>query len=254
MKPILWQLGPFTLRYYGLMYALALLAAIFLIRSDLRHKKVLFDEDQLLNTITLTFLAGIIGARIYYVLFNLDYYLAYPSEILAVWHGGLAIHGGIIAGFICGYLLARKYRFPVWSLADSGSLAVILGQAIGRWGNFFNGDAYGLPTKQPWGIIFPPDSPAGSQFPGIPTHPVMIYESLLNLLAFALLFYLSRKKKLPDGSIFALYLCAYAVVRFGVSFFRADDLMIGIFRAPHLISLFGLLLGLYLLNYFRRKN
>lgn len=250
MQPILFQFGPITLRYYGLMYAIALFLGILIIKKTLKIKNIKIENELLTDFIIYTFFAAIIGARIYYVLFNLDYYLAQPSEIIAIWHGGLAIHGGIIGAFLFGIFLATKKNLPKKELADSCSLAAILGQAIGRLGNFFNGDAFGLPTSKPWGIIFPLESPAGQAFPGLATHPVMFYEALGNLLAFIFLYHHYKKSK--SGTTTALYLISYSLIRFVVSFFRADSLMFFNFRVAQLISIFGIIIGLFLLHHFSK--
>ena len=254
MHPIFFQIGPLTIRYYGLFYAIALSCGFFVVKQALKLKNIKVDEDTLIDIVVYTFIAGIIGARVYYVLFNLDYYLHNPGEILAIWHGGLAIHGAIIVGFLFGIWFSKKKKIATLPLADSGVLAVILGQAIGRWGNFFNGDAHGLPTKMAWGLVFPKGSPAGDEFPGIATHPVMIYESLLNLGAFFILYNLTKRNQLKPGTISALYIIFYSIIRFVVSFFRADSLMIFDLRAAHLISIAGLLLGSYLLKIFNKKT
>ncbi len=254
MCPILFQIGPLTIRYYGLFYAIALICGFFIVKKALNIKKVDISEDLLIDTIIYIFIAGIIGARAYYVLFNLGYYLNNPWEIIAIWHGGLAIHGAIIVGFLFGIWFSKRKRIPTLKLADSGVLAVILGQAIGRWGNFFNGDAHGLPTDLPWGIVFPKGSPAGNEFPGIATHPVMIYESILNLIAFFILYRLTKNNNLKPGVISGLYIIAYSIIRFGVSFLRADSLMFFNIRAAHLISTGGLLLGSYLVIFFNKQD
>jgi phosphatidylglycerol:prolipoprotein diacylglycerol transferase len=235
MHPILVKLGFLEIRYYGLMYAIGILIAIQGITRWFKRKKYPVDEDTLVNIILWTFVSAIVGARLYYVLFNLPYYLGNPTEIFAVWHGGLAIHGGIIGGLLSGYFLAKKAKIRPWFLADAAAPFVILGQALGRFGNFMNGDAHGIPTKMSWGVIFPAGTPAGDQFPGIPTHPTMIYELILNLIAFVILYRL-REKKYKDGFIFAVYIICYAINRTIVSFFRADDLLLYGLNMPHIIS------------------
>jgi phosphatidylglycerol:prolipoprotein diacylglycerol transferase len=253
MQPIIFEIGPFALRYYGLMYAIALISGIFIIKHTLNIKQIVIDQDLLLDFIIYGFLAAIIGARLYYVIFNLDFYLSRPAEIIAIWHGGLAIHGGIIGAFLFGYLFADKHQLPKKELADSCSMAAILGQSIGRLGNFFNGDAFGLPTKMPWGITFPLDSPAGQAFPGQATHPVMFYESVANLIAFLLLYFYYKKYQPRSGVITALYIIAYSIIRFFVSFYRADSLMFFELRAAHLISMIGIIIGFWLLRSFKKS-
>jgi phosphatidylglycerol:prolipoprotein diacylglycerol transferase len=144
-------------------------------------------------------------------------------------------------------MACRYYKFNPWVFADAASPAVLLGQVFGRFGNFMNGDAYGLPTNLPWGIVFPSGTPAGNQFPGQPLHPTMLYELVLNLIFFLILHRLQTKNN-RTGLIFSLYLIFYAVSRTIVSFFRADDLMIGVWRAPHLVSIALILFAWYFLR------
>lgn len=251
MHPILVSIGFLEIRYYGLMYALGILIAIQGIINWFKKKKYSVDEEALINLIVWTFISAIVGARVYYVLFNLAYYLENPGEILAVWHGGLAIHGGLIAGLLVGYFLAQKEKIKPWFLADAAAPFIMLGQTLGRFGNFMNGDAHGIPTTLPWGVIFPAGTPAGDQYPGIPTHPTMLYELVLNFLAFLLLYKL-RERQYKDGFIFAIYVICYAVNRTIVSFFRADDLLLfGIYNMPHIISVLMILISVFFICKYR---
>ena len=211
--------------------------------------------------------AALIGARLYYVAFQWDYYGRHPLDIVKLWQGGLAIHGGVLAGLIAVWVFARVKRVRFWALTDALCPSLILGQAIGRIGNLTNGDAFGLPTTLPWGIRFPLSSPAGQAFPGQATHPSMIYEMILNLLIFALLWGWARKRGYRDGFVTAAYFILYAVARSIVSFTRADSLwlgslrtiqvtvgeysyetVVGSFRAAHAISIaFVVGFGLFIL-------
>jgi phosphatidylglycerol:prolipoprotein diacylglycerol transferase len=248
VDPIIFQIGPFALRYYGLMYAIAALVGGWLLGKEVRRKGIALSDDQRWNFVLYMLLGGILGARIYYVAFNWDYYGKFPLEIPAIWHGGLAIHGGLIGGVLVGVWYVRRHRLPFWRLADASAPSIILGQAFGRFGNFMNGDAHGTPTTMPWGIVFPPESIAGHEFPGIPLHPAMLYELVLDLGGFFLLWSV-RKRPWGDGFIFCSYLMLYAVIRFFVSFFRADDLYLGPLRAPHVVSVLLLLIvGTYVIK------
>ncbi len=248
MDPIIFQIGPFALRYYGLMYAIATLVGGWLLGKEVHRKGIALTDDQRWNLVLFVLMGGILGARIYYVVFNWDYYGQFPSEIPAIWHGGLAIHGGLIGGVLIGIWYVRRHRLPFWRLADAGAPSIILGQAFGRFGNFMNGDAHGIPTSMPWGVVFPPDSIAGQEFPGTPIHPVMLYELVLDLAGFFLLWSI-RKRPSGDGFIFCSYLMLYSVIRFFVSFFRADDLYLGSLRAPHIVSVLLLvIIGSYLVK------
>jgi len=242
MHPILVEFGPITIRYYGLMYVIAISLGLFLLHKEVSRKQVIskatgkiLSLDDLLDLLLWTVPAAIVGARIYYICFQWQYYSRNPLDILKIWQGGLAIHGGVIAGIIAVYLFSRCRKIAFWALTDAIAPSLILGQAIGRIGNLMNGDAYGLPTTLPWGIHFPSSSPAGVAYPGQATHPSMIYEMVLNLLIFALLWKL-RRRNYRDGFITSMYFILYSIARGIVSFTRGDSLWLGPIRAAHMIS------------------
>jgi len=249
MDPIFIQIGPIAIRYYGLMYVLAFFVGGWLLGKEVRRKGIPLSDDERWNFLALIYLSGILGARIYYVLFNWPYYSQSPWEIPAIWHGGLAIHGGFIGAVLAGWWYVRRHNLSFLRLADAGAPSVILGQAFGRFGNFMNGETHGVPTSMPWGIIFPPESPAGQEFGAVPLHPTMLYEMGLNLLIFALLWSI-RKRPAKDGFILCAYLILYSIDRSIVSAFRAEDLMLGSLRAPHVMSALLILgLGWYLVSH-----
>ena len=228
MHPILFQIGPITVRYYGLMYVIAIALGFFLVRCEVRRKKLPLSMDHLLDLLLWTIPAAIVGARLYYVVFHwADVYSARPLlDVVKIWEGGLAIHGGVLAGILTVYLFARAKKVSFWALTDALAPSLILGQAIGRIGNLTNGDAFGLPTTLPWGLHFPANSPAGMAFPGMATHPSMIYEMILNLAIFAFLWGI-RKKGFRAGFLTSMYFILYAVARSIVSVTRADSLWLG---------------------------
>ncbi|MFQ5693547.1 MAG: prolipoprotein diacylglyceryl transferase [Nitrospinota bacterium] len=236
MYPVLFQFGPIMIRFYGLMYVIALLVGVVLVRKEADRLGLGLSKDDVANYCLYGLVAGILGGRIYYVIFNWSFYGQNPGEIVKIWRGGLAIHGGIIAGFLYSLWYARKRGVPFWRLGDAVAPALVLGQAFGRFGNFMNGDAHGVPTTAPWGIVFPETSIAGREFPGTPLHPTMLYELLFNLAWFGILWKLGKRPH-KDGFVFASYLVLYSAGRFVVSTFRADSLMLGGFRAAHVISL-----------------
>jgi phosphatidylglycerol---prolipoprotein diacylglyceryl transferase len=235
MHPILVQLGPISIRYYGLMYIIAIALGFYLLWREVRRKKIPLTMESLLDLLLLTIPLALIGARLYYVVFRLDYYGRYPLDIFKIWEGGLAIHGGVLGGILAVLIFTRWKKVKFWSLTDAMAPSLILGQAIGRIGNLMNGDAYGIPTNLPWGIHFPPDSPAGMAYPGLATHPSMIYEMILNLGIFAYLWAI-RKKGYKDGFATSMYFILYAVARSIVSMTRGDDLYLGPIRLPYLVS------------------
>ncbi|MBI1912042.1 MAG: prolipoprotein diacylglyceryl transferase [Deltaproteobacteria bacterium] len=237
MHPILFKWGPLEIRYYGLMYVIAILVGSYLIKKEVHRKDINMTDDDVMNFIVWTVIGGVIGARLYYVLFNLDYYLLNLKEVPAVWHGGLAIHGGLIGGITVAWLYLKRRSVKFWRMSDCVAPAIILGQAFGRFGNFMNGDAHGRPTDMPWGIVFPPDSIAGMEYPNIPLHPTMLYELLINFSIFCFLWFVLRKREHKDGFIFAMYFVLYSFGRFIVEHFRADSLMLGPLKMAQVASL-----------------
>ncbi|MGQ9631130.1 MAG: prolipoprotein diacylglyceryl transferase [bacterium] len=247
MHPILFEWGPIQIRYYGLMYAVAILFAIFLSRKEAIRRNI--NPDLMLEFVVYAVIGGIIAARLYYVAFNWSYYSYRPKDIFAIWKGGLAIHGGLIGGIIAGVIYGRIQKLNPWVLGDIAAPCIALGMVFGRFGNFMNGDAHGYPLhseKLPpflrgfpdWmGIVFPSGTMAGNEFPNTPLHPVMLYELVLNLINFAVLWGV-RKKEYPRGTLFLVYIINYAIIRSAVTVFRADDLYVipQVLRAPHAIS------------------
>lgn len=237
MHPILFKYGFIEVRYYGLMYVVAILTATYIIKREVKRKGLPLTSDETVNFIMWVVVAGIIGARAYYVAFNLSYYLSNPVEIPALWHGGLAIHGGLIGGLVLSWFYLKKRSVLFWRMADAVAPALILGQTFGRFGNFMNGDAHGRPTTMPWGIIFPKSSIAGAEFPDTPIHPTMLYELFINFSIFLFIWLALRKKNHKDGFIFASYIALYSAGRFIVEHFRADSLMAGPLKAAQIVSL-----------------
>ena len=238
---IIFQVGPLAIRWYGLLIATGVLLG-----TTLAHREAIrrgLDPDRLLNVIVAAVLSALVGARLYYVLFNLSYYAARPIKILAVWEGGLAIHGGLLAGALAVAIACRRMRLPVLVTTDIFAPCVAAGQAIGRWGNFFNQEAFGVPTDLPWKLYIDPylrpPLLAGYEY----FHPTFLYESLWNALVFALLWFLLRTR-LQDrpGGLTLAYLALYSVGRFFVEGLRIDSLMLGEIRVAQLVSVL-LLLG-----------
>jgi len=241
MHPILFEIGPLQIRFYGLMYAISITCALYITRREVRRQQIILSSDDVLNFVMLSVVGGIIGARLYYVLFSWSNYRHDLWEIVKIWHGGLAIHGGVIGGTLAGWGFTRRHKLPFWKMADIAALSLILAQTFGRFGNFMNGDAHGIPTTMPWGIIFPPTSIAGYQFPNTPLHPTMLYEMIINFCIFLFLWKI-RTRPWRDGFVFCLYCILYSIGRFFVSGFRADSLMLdtfifGEFRMARIISI-----------------
>ncbi|UWG95813.1 prolipoprotein diacylglyceryl transferase [Dehalobacter sp. DCM] len=236
MDPIAFQAGPFTVRWYGVIIALAFAVGLIIAYYHTERRKV--DPDKFINLIIILIPSALIGARLYYVLFNLDYYTVYPLEIVTVWHGGLAIHGGIIGGILATvFYLRRETALRFWAVADVIAPSLILGQAIGRWGNFFNQEVHGGPVSESFISKFPAFIQHGMYIDGQYYHPTFLYESIWNFLVFLFLFRLIRKKALQDGIVFLAYLALYSCGRFVIEGMRTDSLMLGPLRMAQVISL-----------------
>ena len=210
-----------TIYLYGVVVAFAFLLAIIWLTKYCKRFGI--KEDDLYDAIIWAIPLGIIGARLYYVLFSLDYYIANPSKIIAIWEGGLAIYGGIIAGIIVIFFLCRHKKMRVAAMLDLAITGVIIGQIVGRWGNFFNREAFGAETTVfcRMGLT----SPAGNT---IYVHPTFLYESLWNLALFIFLcIFIAKGKRKYNGQILLIYLFGYGIGRTLIEGLRTDSLYIG---------------------------
>ncbi len=244
--PILIDLGAFSIRWYGFLIASAILIGITLSQYLASRRHV---SPELIGDLALWLVVGAIpAARIYYVLFEWKNYVDRPAEIVAIWHGGIAIHGAILGGSLAMLIFSRLNRISFWQSADLVAPSLILGQAIGRWGNFFNSEAFGRPTNLPWKLYIPPMQrpPGYGQFEYF--HPTFLYESLWNvgvlILLLGLFFWgLQGKMPLKLGTLILVYLIAYSVGRFWIEGLRMDSLMLGPLRIAQVVSLGGIGLG-----------
>ena len=242
--PELFQLGPFSLRWYGLLIAISVLIGLNL-SGELARKKGL-KKNLINDLLPILVLASVIGARIYYVAFEwrnytgknfwssinfLNLNIPIPSAI-EIWGGGIAIHGALIMGTLSIIFFCRWRKEPFWDLIDVLVPSVALGQAIGRWGNFFNNEAFGIPTNLPWKLFIPyrfrPEIFSSQEY----FHPTFLYESVWNIFVFGILIFLFRKAnkrelKLPSGSLSCLYLITYSLGRLWIEALRTDPLCLG---------------------------
>jgi phosphatidylglycerol:prolipoprotein diacylglycerol transferase len=253
MNPILIEIGTFPIRWYGVMIITACIVGIWVAGKEAERKGLdkRITQDFSFHAI----MGALIGARFYYVVFgDWSRFIENPLSAFAIWQGGLAIHGGILGGLLVGVFYARKHHISFLKLADTFAPSLILGQAIGRIGCFFNGDAHGYPTDLPWGIVYSPESPAGQMFPGQALHPTQLYEMILNLIIFSILWKL-RKKMKTGGHLFLLYVMLYSIIRIFVEHFRADKLTyLSQFSAAQTIGVIGIVLGLILMFALKREK
>jgi phosphatidylglycerol:prolipoprotein diacylglycerol transferase len=237
------HLGPLTLRWYGILMASAMALGLWLAYREAVRRDV--DPDSLLKTSELGLLGGLVGARFYYVAFNLDYYGRYPAKILAVWEGGLAIHGGVLGGLLLGGGYALWRGLPAVMYLDIAAPSLALGQAIGRWGNFFNEEAFGTPTALPWRLYISPQHRPIQYAQDEFFHPTFLYESVWDLLVFIVLIRVFRDQfQRAPGALFLTYLGLYSVGRFITEALRTDALMLGPLRVAQLASVVGVALAL----------
>jgi phosphatidylglycerol:prolipoprotein diacylglycerol transferase len=244
--PILTRIGPLTIRWYGLLIAAAVLIGVSLSQYLAKRRHI---NPDLLGDLAIWLVVGAIpAARLYYVLFEWSNYAQNPERIVAIWQGGIAIHGAILGGLLAALIFARIKKISFWQLADLVAPSLILGQAIGRWGNFFNSEAFGGPTNLPWKLYIPPEHRPPEYVNFAYFHPTFLYESLWDLIVFGLLLSLffrglQDKSRLKVGTLFLVYLIAYSLGRFWIEGLRTDSLMLGPLRIAQIVSLVGISLG-----------
>ncbi len=222
INPVLIAIGPFQVRWYGLMYLLGFIISYGLVRYQLVRRKTLsLTRDQLLDLYFLLILGLILGARLGYVLFyNLKDYLQHPWEVVAVWHGGMSFHGGMAGAFLAGWWFCRKNRVSLFSLGDLVITTAPIGLGLGRLANFINGELFGRVTSVPWGMIFPQGGP-------LPRHPSQLYEAILEGGVIFTILWVRKNKTAFRGELVADFLILYGLFRFLVEFFREPDAQIG---------------------------
>lgn len=223
---IAFSLFGYQVHWYGIIMAIAIIIGLYVISRIRKIYYIDIPQDFVLDLSFYLIIAGILGARLYYVLLDFKYYIKNPIEIFEVWHGGLSIHGTIIAAIVVGAIYIKKNKQKFLRIADLFIYGLIMGQSIGRWGNFFNSEAFGMPTNLPW-KLFIAVSKRPLEFYNISYfHPTFLYESLANLIIFLILFFIVRKlAKGKDGIVFFSYLIMYSVARFFIESLRIDSIL-----------------------------
>lgn len=211
--------------WYGIIICAGFILAALYVNS--RTKDFGITSDNLTDCLIICVPLGIICARIYYVVFEWGYYAQHPGEIIAIWKGGIAIYGGIIGTLIGLFVYSRVKKLSLASLCDLAAFGLLIGQCIGRWGNFVNGEAHGGPTTLPWGMTIDGQSMV---------HPTFLYESLWNLAGFVLLHFYSKKRRFK-GEIALLYAAWYGAGRAWIEGLRTDSLYIGSVRVSQLLAI-----------------
>lgn len=254
MNPILFQLGNFQVRWYAVIMLLAIIIGITLIQKEAKRFKI--SSDFIFNLCFWTIIFGYLSARLYYVIFNWEYYSAHMSEILQIWQGGLAIHGGIIGGLLTIVIYTKKYKVRTVRILDFIVVPLLLCQAIGRWGNFFNSEAHGVATTlehlQSLGI--PQFIIDGMKIEGIYYTPTFLYESILCLILFIIFLFVRRGSYRKVGTMTGLYLVGYGFIRFFIEISRTDALMLAGFKVAQIVSIIMIIIGSIILMINSRRS
>lgn len=242
IDPVFFRIGPLAFRWYGMMYAISFISAIFIIRAVAVRKKLAITQEQISDLMLYAAMGVIFGGRLGYVLFyNPSYYFENPAKIFAVWEGGMAFHGGLIGAILGGIYFCKRSGFPVYAVADVAIVSVPLGLGLGRLGNFMNGELFGRASDVPWCMVFP----GGGD---ICRHPSQLYEAGLEGAALFVILWVLSKRALAPGIVFWSMIAGYGVFRFLVEYTREPDAHIGllfggIFSMGQLLSLPMVLLG-----------
>lgn len=249
MHPIFLQYGSFEIRWYGIMIGLAFLVGTWVGVKEAKRKG--YDPELIYDLLFYVMIAGILGARLYYVVAsNPSYFIEHPSQILAIWRGGLSLHGGLIGGLLAGIVFCKKRGLSFFRFSDLLTPSIILGQAVGRGACTLNGCSFGKPSDLPWAITF--TNPQAQAPHNIPLHPTQFYEMGTDLLIFLVLWTL-RKRMRFEGQLFLVWAITYAVARFILEFFRGDSLLIGrLIPVPQVFSVALLIVAISL--YLWRKS
>jgi len=249
------KFGPFQIRWYGVLIVTGILLAYTIAKHRAMREGV--KEDDLLGALFWGVVSGIVCARLYYVVFNWEYYSRHLDEIFKTWHGGLAIHGAILGAVLSTFLYTRFKKdvsFSFMQGLDLFTSVLPLAQALGRWGNFFNYEAYGTPTDLPWKMFVPPEYRMIGYERFEYFHPTFLYESLWDLLVFYLVFNYTRRYRKRFGETTALYFILYSLGRYFIEGLRLDSLYVGGIRTAQLMSILLMCLGIAMLLIFRKRG
>lgn len=254
MNRVAFNIFGFNVYYYSLCILLGVIVAYILITRE--GKKQGLQKEFISDLIFYTLIIGILGARVYYCVFNLDYYLANPSEILKIYNGGLAIHGGVIAGLIFVYLYTKKKNVSFIKILDIVAPAVIIAQSFGRWGNFFNQEAHGgITTYQNLKNMHIPEFIInGMHIDGKYYYPTFFFESIWCLIGFIILMIARKNKNLRKGFQIGFYFIWYGIGRFFIEAFRTDSLMFFGLKIAQIVSLIGIIIGIIIIVTNRNKK
>jgi phosphatidylglycerol:prolipoprotein diacylglycerol transferase len=255
-NPIAFSIGSLEIRWYGILIALALLVGIVISYFIAKYRGE--KQDEVINFAPFAVIFGVIGARLLHVVVNWSYYGGHLSYIFAFRKGGLAIQGVMLGGILALVVFCKIRKLDFWKWADIMAPALLFGQAIGRWGNYFNQEAFGMPTSLPWGIYIDPINRPPSYSNAEFFHPTFLYESIANLVLFALLLlilrlYNKRPDKFPNGLVFATYLGVYAIYRSIIEYYRIDSSFVLGIKVVYILDGVTVIAVLIIINYLVKK-
>lgn len=247
MNPVLINLFGIEIRYYSVLILIGVILAYFIFMKETKKFKV--NSDFIFNLFFWTVIFGILGARIYYVIFNWEYFGNHINEIWQIWQGGLAIHGGIIFGLITISVYCYRHKFRIIRMLDFVVVPLILAQAVGRWGNFFNKEAYGTATtiSHLRSLHIPEFVIEGMKINGIYYTPTFFYESIWCILGFIILLIIRRRKYIKVGTMCAIYLIWYGLGRFFIESLRTDSLILMGFKVAQIVSVAMIIIGIIII-------
>ena len=254
MDAIFLDLGIIQIYWYSVFIFIALLVGGTLALKE--AKKFQIPEDFMINMFFYLVPIAIIGARLYFVLFHLDYYSNNISDIFKIWEGGLAIHGGVIAGLLWILFYTKKNGISTIKILDIAVVSLLLGQAIGRWGNFLNGEAYGPATTLSFleSLHLPQFIIDGMNINGVYHEPTFLYESLWCLVGFIISLIIRRNQYCKNGTLVSFYLIWYGTGRFFIEGLRTDSLMLGTFKIAQIVSVVMILIGIIIVIKHRKET
>lgn len=254
INPVAFQIGSISVRWYGILIALGIVLAFIVVQREMVKRGM--HPDFLTDLLVWAVPISIISARIYYVIFSWDFYKDNPGQIIQIWQGGIAIHGALIGAFITTYIFTKRRGISFWKTVDIAAPGLLIGQIIGRWGNFMNQEAYGEPVSENFlnTTIIPDWIMTQMTIDGVTHHPTFLYESLWNLVGLIILLLL-RKVSVKRGEMFLFYLTWYSFGRFFIEGLRTDSLMGGALRAAQVVSVLTIIIAvtLFIIRRYVRK-
>lgn len=252
IDPVIFSIGGFDFRWYSLAIMVGIYIGVWFSSREFRRKKL--DDTNFGNIAIIGVASGILGARLFHIFDRLGHYLSNPAQILNFQSGGLAIYGAVVGGFLGVVVGCRIYKVPVLPAIDAVAPGLVLAQAVGRFGCIVNGDAWGAETSFPFAFVYTnPDAFIPNRLLNVPTHPYPVYDMVMNLAIFGVVMVM-RKRNLPHGALFALFVALYAFGRFFISFVREERVWFWGLQEAQVISIVGVILGGLALAYLLRRS